>query len=181
MRRLAILAMLLLAGCTSVTATPIVVYVTPEPSPSSPEPTASPTPSATLVGHPTVPGPPTLRVTFISDLCVSTMQTLYVAEQAMDAKLDVGIVEADYQRELQDLSVAQNASNTEAIGQDEICLRQVALPLANALIDYADAGTLWNKCVTKISCTFASIRDKVQAKWADAHTLIAGVEAIWPR
>jgi hypothetical protein len=181
-RRLLTLAMLL-AGCTTVSATPVVIYVTPSPAAETPIPTAMATATIAPTAAPKPTTVPTAASTpTVSAVCQTTLQGLYDAERDLDAKLDVGITEADYGRAVQDISVAENRmGNMDSISQDRTCLHDVALPLANAVLEYADAGDTWNKCVVKPSCTNASIKPQLQAHWSKAHDYIAGVEAIWPQ
>lgn len=162
MKRLLLLS-LLLAGCTTISAT-------------SGAPAGTPAP--TIQPADTVPPADTIPPDYIEDACFTQLGPLYTAESDLSGRLDVGITEPNYQVKLGDVSVAYNGLRLTGLSSN--CLSKIGVPLEDAFKAYTTAGTLWNDCITSTSCTNASVKPKLQAQWTIASGRIAVVKLLWP-
>lgn len=82
--------------------------------------------------------------------CHKLMDRLLNAEEDVDARLDVGMLNADYTNAVGDVAVAYNRIDFDQV--DGACLTQVAVPLEAAYNDYSHAGTRWNNCIVGDYC-----------------------------
>ncbi len=78
--------------------------------------------------------------------CESAVTEFKDAVEAVDSKLNVGLVQNDFNNALGDASVAYDNLDFDAIGSDEYCLSEVAKPLEEAFNIYVRSNTKWNKC-----------------------------------
>ncbi len=168
--RLGVVGVLVLAGCSTgaPAATPILVYVTPQPTAT---PTDTPMPTDTPVPTDT-PAPA------ISADCVAAMGPLVTSLEDLDSRLSVGLTYAEYSKAVADLRVFYDRIKIATLDLD--CLTLVGSPAETAMNDYITAYNTWNKCVASVSCTNKSIQTKLQAQWSKATDLIAPLRASMP-
>lgn len=95
---------------------------------------------------------------------------LMSALQELDSRLSVGLVYADYSKEVGNVRVAYDRVPTAKLEDD--CLFDVGVNLENAMNSYVKADNIWNHCLTDFGCDNASIKPDLQAKWADATSSI---------
>lgn len=159
MKALACVALLVIGGCGTVSAAPATQISVPTRAPQmTPAPQVAP---------------------LISDTCVAIFGELYDAESALSARLDVGMVEAEYLTAVGDVSVHYRAT-TRATIHDLDCLRLVAVPLEQAFAAYSAASSTWNRCVVDFACRIKTVRPKLQAKWTTASDLLERIAKVWP-
>lgn len=109
--------------------------------------------------------------------CESTMSEFKDAVQAVDSKLDVGLVQNDLNTALGDASVAYDNLDLDAISTDEYCLTEVARPLEKAFNIYVRSNTKWNKCIQDYGCEVeGKVLEDLQVRWLKASLKIAEVD-----
>src|SRR6266568_2667268 len=84
--------------------------------------------------------------------------------EELDSRLSVGLNFQEYGTQVGDVKVAYD--RIDFTGTDPLCFSLVGVPAEAALNDYISAYNTWNACVSNISCTNASIKSKLKAKWA---------------
>jgi hypothetical protein len=80
--------------------------------------------------------------------CESAVGEFKEAVEAVDSKLDVGLVQSDFGNAVGDASVAHNSLDVDAISDDLYCLSKVAQPLEQAFNMFVRTNNLCNKCIT---------------------------------
>ena len=106
--------------------------------------------------------------------CESTVEDFKAAVEAVDSKLDVGLVQNDFGDALGDASVAYDNVDFDAISDDLYCLSKVARPLEQAFNTYVRTNNKWNKCITNYGCEVkGAVLKDMQGKWFKASLKIA--------
>jgi hypothetical protein len=109
--------------------------------------------------------------------CESTTSEFKKALEAVDSKLNVGLVQNDLNTALGDASVAYDNLDFDAISADEYCLSEVARPLEQAFNIYVRSNTKWNKCIQNYGCEVeGKFLEDLQVRWLRASLKIAGVD-----
>ena len=109
--------------------------------------------------------------------CESTLSEFKDAVEAVDSKLNVGLVQNDFNNALGDASVAYNQLELDPISTDEYCLSEVARPLEQAFNIYVRSNTKWNKCNQDYGCEVeGKVLNDLQGRWLRASLKIAQVD-----
>ena len=110
--------------------------------------------------------------------CESTISEFKEAVEAVDSKLNVGLVQNDFNNALGDASVAYNKLESDAISSDDYCLSKVAGPLEDAFNIYVRSNTRWNKCIQNYGCEVkGEVLKDMQTKWTKASVKILLADA----
>jgi hypothetical protein len=101
----------------------------------------------------------------IYDQCNHQIGKWMTALKALNSRLDIGLTESDYTRELGNISVIYHEIDFNSLSP------QCLVPGVNAekaFNDYIDASNAWSKCFASLTCTNAKVRPKLQSFWAAA-------------
>lgn len=104
--------------------------------------------------------------------CSDQLGPVVTSLSDLDAKLNVGVVEADYTTAVQDVEVAW--SHVDSAGLSTTCRTHVGTPAKAALDEYTQAATTWNNCITDTYCdsTTTAFNQKLNAHWVIATSEI---------
>ena len=109
--------------------------------------------------------------------CESTVSDFKDAVEAVDSKLNVGLVQNDFNNALGDASVAYDNLDFDAVGSDEYCLSEVAKPLEEAFNIYVRSNNKWNKCNQNYGCEVkGKVLKDLQVRWLRASLKITQVD-----
>ena len=109
--------------------------------------------------------------------CESAVSEFKDAVEAVDSKLNVGLVQNDFNNALGDASVAYDNLDFDAIGLDEYCLSEVAKPLEEAFNIYVRSNNKWNKCNQNFGCEVkGKVLKDLQVRWLRASLKITQVD-----
>ena len=109
--------------------------------------------------------------------CESTLSEFKDAVKAVDSKLNVGLVQNDFNNALGDASVAYNNLEFDPISTDEYCLSEVARPLEQAFNIYVRSNSKWSKCIQNYGCEVeGKVLKDLQGRWLRASLKIAQVD-----
>jgi hypothetical protein len=109
--------------------------------------------------------------------CESTVSEFKDAVEAVNSKLNVGLVQNDFNNALGDASVAYDNLDFDAISADEYCLSEVAQPLEQGFNIYVRSNTKWNKCNQNYGCEVkGKVLKDLQVRWLRASVKIAEVD-----
>lgn len=112
----------------------------------------------------------------VSDpLCEEQVGAFVTALQELDSRLNVGMNFERYSETVSDLQVAYDQLPVGEMTPE--CLDQVAVPAERAFNAYIRAYNVWNRCVSNIDCTNASIKKRLQRQWANASFAILEADA----
>jgi len=106
--------------------------------------------------------------------CAAQTGDLVEALQELNSRLSVGLVQADYNKELGDIRVVYDRLPIEDLSPG--CIRRVGIPAENAFNSYVQANNLWSDCIQDFGCDTDSIDPKLQKKWSKSTTLIEKAE-----
>jgi hypothetical protein len=87
------------------------------------------------------------------------------ALKALNSRLDIGLTESDYTKELGNISVVYHEIDFSSLSPQ--CLVP-GVKAEKAFNDYIDASNAWSKCFASLTCTNAKVRPKLQSFWAAA-------------
>jgi hypothetical protein len=103
--------------------------------------------------------------------CQVQVGPLLDALDEIDARLDVGLVFADYTNAVGDASVEYNKLRPGALQSD--CTIKVGIPAQDALNNYREAQNIWSECIQDFGCDIDSIDPQLQREWREAAQKIA--------
>lgn len=107
--------------------------------------------------------------------CAEAMGPLLRKLEAIDARLDVGMVQADYGNAVGGAAVVYKQVDVGALAND--CLRHVAMPLEDAYNHYVRANTRWNNCIVGDYCDVnRDALPEMRRHWSAASRLIKQAE-----
>jgi hypothetical protein len=101
----------------------------------------------------------------IYDRCNQQLGRWMTALKSLNSRLDIGMVESDYTKELGNISVVYHEIDFKSLSAQ--CLVP-GVTAEKAFNDYIDADNAWSKCISSMACTNAKVRPKLQAFWAAA-------------
>lgn len=108
------------------------------------------------------------------ETCESTISEFKEAVNAVDSKLNVGLVQNDFNTALGEAQVAYDQLDADAILSDDYCVSDVLGPLEDAFNIYVKSNTKWNKCNQNYSCEVkGKVLDDLQARWLRATLKVA--------
>ena len=108
------------------------------------------------------------------EACETTISEFKTAVEAVDSKLNVGLVQSDFNNALGDARVAYDQLDTETILSDDYCISDVLGPLEDAFNIYVKSNTKWNKCITNFGCEVeGKVLDNLQVRWLRATVKVA--------
>ncbi|MEP9383046.1 hypothetical protein [Nocardioides sp. KR10-350] len=102
--------------------------------------------------------------------CTSQLSSLQDALSGIDARLDVGLREAEMSDLVGEASVAYSKIDVDALGTG-VCLNAGA-KLETSFNRYVAAEQQWNDCISDLYCDTDSIEPDLQAKWLKASTAL---------
>lgn len=107
------------------------------------------------------------------EACESAITDFKAAVEAVDSKLNVGLVQSDLNDALGEARVAYDQMDIDAISSDEYCLSDVAGPLEEAFNIYVKTNTKWNKCIQNYGCEVeGAVLKDMQTKWGKASVKV---------
>jgi flagellar basal body-associated protein FliL len=113
------------------------------------------------------------------DDCVRQLRQLSNTLNIVDARLDVGLSQAEYSDLVGAASVAYNRIDAKQL-EPGPCLSAGA-KLESALISYTKIASKWNDCIYDYNCDIDSIDPDMQVKWASASDDIDRAETLIDR
>lgn len=102
--------------------------------------------------------------------CPASEITWIHAERDLDARLDVGMTQADYSKEVGSVNVKFEAIPNHSIPPGN-CNQALKHAFA-AQHAYIVADQKWDHCITDYACAMSSVTPVLHAKWAKAHTAV---------
>jgi hypothetical protein len=111
------------------------------------------------------------------ETCEATVMGFKQAVEAVDAKLNVGLVQSDLNDALGDASVAYDQLEVDSILDDNYCISEVLGPLEDGFNIYVKSNTKWNKCLQNFGCEVkGKVLKDLQGKWLRASLKIMQAE-----
>jgi hypothetical protein len=117
----------------------------------------------------------------IYDDCLDHLEDLYDALDIVDARLNVGISQADLTGLVGDASVAYNRVDIDDLGETGGPCLSAGAKLESALNAYSTSASRWNDCIYNYGCDVDSIDPFLQGKWAAAGRNIDKAEQLMDR
>ena len=101
------------------------------------------------------------------DECKEELEPAIEALDEIEARIAVGINQADYGRTVQDAAYEIRSIDTDEL--IEPC-QDIVMDMEQALIHYTKANTMWNDCIVNWWCDMDSAFDyKLNSHWMDAE------------
>lgn len=110
-----------------------------------------------------------------ADECQSQIGGLLKQVQETDSRLSVGLVYAEYSRQIGNVRVAYDQVPFRQLGIE--CVSEVGKPLEDAMNSYTAAGDRWNDCISDFGCEQDSIDPLLQSDWLDASADLRKAES----
>lgn len=92
----------------------------------------------------------------------------------LEGVLGVGLSYDEYSDRVQDISVAYNRVDFEALSID--CVGETGLDAEKAFNQYAAAGGTWGDCITDFDCDVDSIDPELQKQWKKASPRVESAQ-----
>lgn len=108
--------------------------------------------------------------------CTDQLNPIFNALQKVDARLDVGLSQAELSDMVGNASVAYSRIDIDALGTGT-CLTAGAR-LENAFNAYAGTVSDWNDCIFDYGCDTDALTPSLQAEWAKASKAIDKAEKL---
>jgi hypothetical protein len=109
--------------------------------------------------------------------CEAQIHPLLHAEQALDARLDVGMNYQSYTTAVGNLSVAYHQIQFDSGPAHTLGCLGVGEQEENAFNQYIDATNVWTKCFDDPSCSTDSIQSELNDHWQSADSRITAADA----
>lgn len=115
------------------------------------------------------------------DDCLDHLADFHDALDIVDARLNVGISQADLSDLVGDASVAYNRIDIDELGETGGSCLSAGAKLESAMIAYSASSSKWSDCIYDYGCDVDSIDPFLQAKWAAAGRDIDKAEQLMDR
>lgn len=115
------------------------------------------------------------------DDCLDHLADLHDALDIVDARLNVGISQADLSKLVGDASVAYNRIDIDELGETGGPCLSAGAKLESAMNAYSASSSRWNDCIYDYGCDVDSIDPFLQTKWAAAGRYIDKAEQLMDR